>query len=92
MNRRIDELEERIARLREQEELDRIRPPLDGRQVMAFLGVEPGPVVGEALDFLLELRLDEGPMDEDEAYERLVAWARERGIEPRPGASGVSGG
>jgi poly(A) polymerase len=92
LNRRIDELEERIARLREQEELDRIRPPLDGRQVMAFLGVEPGPVVGEALDFLLELRLDEGPMDEDESYERLAAWARERGIEPRPGASGGSGG
>src|SRR5947208_3223746 len=92
LNRRIDELDERIARLREQEELDRIRPPLDGRQVMAFLGVEPGPVVGEALDFLLELRLDEGPMDDDEAYERLAAWARERGIEPRPGASGGSGG
>src|ERR671910_71939 len=82
LNRRIDELEERIARLREQEELDRIRPPLDGRQVMAFLGVEPGPVVGDALDYLLELRLDEGPIDEDEAYERLTAWARERGIEP----------
>jgi poly(A) polymerase len=49
---------------------------------MAFLGVEPGPVVGEALDYLLELRLDEGPMDEDEAYRRLAAWARERGIEP----------
>jgi poly(A) polymerase len=82
LNRRIDELEERIARLREKEELDRIRPPLDGRQVMAFLGVEPGPVVGDALDYLLELRLDEGPIDEDEAYQRLVAWARERGIEP----------
>ncbi len=82
LRRRIDELEERIARLREQEELDRIRPPLDGRQVMAFLGVEPGPLIGEALDFLLEVRLDEGPIDEAEAYERLAAWARERGIEP----------
>jgi poly(A) polymerase len=82
LNRRIDELEERIARLREQEELDRIRPPLDGRQVMAFLGIEPGPLVGEALDFLLEIRLDEGPIAEDEAYERLAAWARERGIQP----------
>jgi poly(A) polymerase len=58
---------------------------------MAFLGVEPGPVVGDALDFLLELRLDEGPMDEAEAYGRLAAWARERGIEPRPSASGDSG-
>ncbi|HKA93713.1 MAG TPA: CCA tRNA nucleotidyltransferase, partial [Acidimicrobiia bacterium] len=82
LNRRIDELEARIAQLREQEELDRIRPPLDGRQVMAYLGVEPGPIVGEALDELLEMRLDEGPIGEDEAYRRLGEWARERGIEP----------
>ena len=72
----------RVAQLREQEELDRIRPPLDGRQVMAFLGVDPGPIVGEALDELLEIRLDEGPIAEDEAYRRLAEWARERGIEP----------
>jgi poly(A) polymerase len=82
LNRRIDELEERIAQLRAQEELDRIRPPLDGRQVMAFLGLEPGPLVGEALDYLLDLRLDEGPVDARDAYERLASWARERGIEP----------
>ena len=82
LNRRIDELEARVAQLREQEELDRIRPPLDGRQVMAFLGVEPGPIVGEALDHLLEIRLDEGPIDEEDAYRRLAQWARERGIEP----------
>jgi poly(A) polymerase len=82
LNRRIDELEARIAQLREQEELDRIRPPLDGRQVMAFLGLEPGPIVGEALEHLLEIRLDEGPIDELDAYDRLAAWARERGIEP----------
>ncbi len=80
--RRMDELEARIAQLREQEELDSIRPPLDGRQVMAFLGVQPGPLVGEALDFLLEARLDEGPISEDDAYARLAAWARKRGIEP----------
>jgi poly(A) polymerase len=49
---------------------------------MEFLGVEPGPIVGEALDYLLEIRLDEGPVDEATAYERLAAWARERGIEP----------
>ena len=61
----------------------KIRPALDGNQVMKFLGVPPGPIVGEALDFLLELRLDEGPMSEDEAYARLAEWARERGIEPR---------
>jgi poly(A) polymerase len=83
--RRMDELEARIAALREQEELDAIRPPLDGRQVMAYLGVPPGRVVGEALDFLLEARLDEGPIDEADAYARLGAWARERGIEPAGG-------
>ena len=82
LSERMDELEARIATLREQEELDRIRPPLDGRQVMTFLGVQPGPVVGEALDFLLEARLDEGPISEADAYKRLRTWARERGIEP----------
>jgi poly(A) polymerase len=80
LQRRMDDLERRIAELREQEELDAIRPPLDGRQVMEHLGVKPGRVVGDALDFLLEARLDEGPMSEDEAYARLDAWAREQGI------------
>jgi poly(A) polymerase len=80
--RRMDELEARIAELREQEELDAIRPPLDGRQVMQILGVDPGPLVGEALDFLLEARLDEGPLSEDDASARLAGWARARGIEP----------
>lgn len=72
--RRMDGLEDRIAALREQEELAAIRPDLDGRQVMDHLGVEPGRVVGEALDHLLEVRLDEGPLDEDEAYRRLDEW------------------
>jgi poly(A) polymerase len=80
--RRMDELEARIEELREQEELDSIRPPLDGRQVMEFLGVPPGRVIGEALDFLLEARLDVGPIDEADAFARLDAWARERGIKP----------
>jgi poly(A) polymerase len=80
LQRRMDDLERRIAELREQEELDSIRPPLDGRQVMAYLGVKPGRIVGEALDFLLETRLDEGPISEADAYERLGTWARERGI------------
>ncbi len=79
---RMDELEERIKVLASQEELDAIRPPLDGQQVMEFLGVEPSRVVGEALTFLLEARLDEGPIEEADAYERLGAWARARGIEP----------
>lgn len=72
--RRMDELEERIAELREQEALDAIRPDLDGRQVMDHLAVPPGPLVGQALAFLLELRLEEGPLGEDEARRRLDAW------------------
>lgn len=79
---RMDELEERIVQLREREELDRIRPELDGRQIMEFLGVEPGPIVGQALAYLLELRLEEGEMGEPEAYKRLTEWAREQGVEP----------
>jgi poly(A) polymerase len=81
--RRMDELEARIATLAAEEELKSIRPPLDGRQVMEFLDVQPGPVVGEALDFLLEARLDEGPIAEADAYDRLAAWAAERGINRR---------
>jgi poly(A) polymerase len=80
--RRMDELEARIAELQEQEELSRIKPPLDGNEIMAFLGVGPGRVVGEARSFLLDLRLDEGPIDKAQAYDRLRAWARERDIEP----------
>jgi poly(A) polymerase len=81
--RRMDELDARIEDLRAREELDAIRPALDGRQVMAYLGIGPGPTVGAARDFLLEARLDEGPIGADEAYARLDAWARRRGIEPR---------
>jgi poly(A) polymerase len=78
--RRMDELEARIGELAAQEELRAIKPPLDGRQVMEFLGVPPGPVVGEALTFLLEIRLDEGPVPEEEAFRRLRQWADERGL------------
>ena len=76
-----DELEERIARLEAEEELASIRPPLDGRQVMALLGIPPGPLVGKALAHLLELRLDRGPMTEDEAVQALREWARGEGLE-----------
>jgi poly(A) polymerase len=72
--RRMDQLEERIAELREQEELAAIRPDLDGTAVMAHLGIQPGREVGQALDFLLELRLEEGPLGEDEAKRRLDEW------------------
>jgi poly(A) polymerase len=74
-----DDLEERIARLAEQENLDAMRPPLDGKQVMAHLGIEPGPRVGEALRFLMDLRMDRGPIPEHEAFELLDAWVEERG-------------
>jgi poly(A) polymerase len=69
-----DELELRIAELAEQENLDAMRPPLDGRQVMEHLGLEPGPLVGEALEHLMELRLDRGPIPEDEALALLDEW------------------
>jgi poly(A) polymerase len=81
-----DDLEDRIARLAEQENLEAMRPPLDGRQIMARLGIPPGPLVGEAREYLLELRLERGPMDEDEAYEALDAWAASRGLPPPPDA------
>jgi poly(A) polymerase len=86
LSRRMDELEARIAQLREQEELDAIKPPLDGRQVMDSLGIGPGPVVGEALEFLLEARLDSGPIAEEDAHAMLREWARERGIADSPTA------
>lgn len=69
-----DELEERIARMAETEALEAIRPPLDGTQIMEHLHVEPGPEVGQALDHLLELRLEGGPIDESEAFAALDAW------------------
>jgi poly(A) polymerase len=72
--RRMDELEARIAELREQEELRSIRPDLDGHAVMTRLGLGPGREVGEALSFLLELRLEEGPLGEEEAGRRLDEW------------------
>lgn len=77
----MDALEKRIAELQAQEELKAIRPDLDGKQVMAHLGIPPGPEVGEALDMLLEARLEEGPLGEEEAYRRLDEWwaARQHG-------------
>ncbi|WP_348789547.1 CCA tRNA nucleotidyltransferase [Leifsonia sp. NPDC080035] len=69
-----DDLEQRIRELKEQEELDAVRPDLDGQQVMAALGLRPGRQVGQAMKFLLELRLDEGPLGEEEATRRLLEW------------------
>jgi poly(A) polymerase len=67
-------LEERIARLAEQEELAAMRPDLDGNQIMEVLGIRPGPVVGRAWQFLLDLRLDRGPVSADVAREELLRW------------------
>lgn len=69
-----DDLEARIAAIAEQEELDSIRPDLDGEQIMAILGIRPGPVVGRAYKFMLNLRLDEGVLGEETAGERLRQW------------------
>jgi poly(A) polymerase len=69
-----DDLEERIARLREQEELDSVRPDLDGNAIMAILGVPPGPVIGRAWAHLKEVRLDQGPLPPEAAEAELRRW------------------
>jgi poly(A) polymerase len=79
LRRSYDDLEERIARLSEEEELAAIRPDLDGTQIMEILGIPPGPQVGAAYRFLLELRLDDGPMSEDAARGALVDWWEKQG-------------
>ena len=69
-----DDLEARIAELSQQEELDKIRPDLDGEAIMRILGISPGREVGEAYRFLLEMRLDEGELGTEEATRRLKSW------------------
>lgn len=76
---RMDELERRISELAEQEELGKIRPEIDGSAVMAHLGLEPGPQVGKAMAFLLELRLEEGLLGEEEVIKRLEEWWQAEG-------------
>nr|WP_076389306.1 CCA tRNA nucleotidyltransferase [Vaginimicrobium propionicum] len=74
LRRAYDELEFRIDELMAQEELDAIRPDLDGNEIMEILGVGPGPVVGKAYKYLLSLRLDEGPLDPETAKQALLSW------------------
>jgi poly(A) polymerase len=74
LRRAYDGLEERIARLAEQEELASIRPDLNGDEIMQILEISPGPVVGEAYNHLLELRMDRGPLTHDEARDELLTW------------------
>jgi poly(A) polymerase len=73
-----DSLEARIDVLMEQEELSKIRPDLDGAQVMQILDIKPSRDVGAAMDFLLELRLDQGPLGVEKATEELLAWWKNR--------------
>jgi len=89
--RTYDTLEERIARLQEEEGLRTIRPDLDGHEIMRLLGIPPGPVVGQAWRHLKELRLDRGPLDRDRAVAELYRWARERGLDVPPAGGDVGG-
>lgn len=75
-----DDLERRIVELAEQEELDSMRPDLNGEQIMQILNLPPGPIVGKAYKFLLNLRLDEGALGEKEATRRLKEWAAAEGL------------
>jgi len=78
LSRIYDSLEERIVKLEAEEELSKIRPDLDGAQVMALLGVKPSADVGKALDFLMELRMEHGPLGEERATEELLQWWKAR--------------
>jgi poly(A) polymerase len=75
LQRSYDSLEDRIAQLRQQEELDAIRPDLDGNAIMQLLGIPPGPLVGKAYKHLLAVRMEQGPLTHDEAVAELRRWA-----------------
>jgi poly(A) polymerase len=88
LERAYDDLEERIAALARQEELDKIRPDLNGDEIMEILGIEPGPLVGAASRHLLALRMEHGPLGRDRAVQELLAWAASAGLDvppPEPG-------
>lgn len=76
-----DALEKRIARLAAEEEIAKIRPDLDGHDIMRILGQPPGPLVGEAYSFLLGLRMEHGPLGPERAEAELLRWAQERGLQ-----------
>jgi poly(A) polymerase len=78
LQRSYDSLENRIAQLREQEELDSIRPDLDGNAIMQLLGIPPGPLVGKAYKHLLAVRMERGPLTREEAEAELRSWAAEK--------------
>ncbi len=76
--RTYDSLEERIAKLAEEEELASIRPDLDGNEIIEILAIKPGPIVGKAYDYLLELRLEHGPLGRERARQELLTWWQEQ--------------
>jgi poly(A) polymerase len=81
IQRRIDELEVRIDELAEQEELDAMRSPIDGNDVMSYLGLQPGPQIGTIMNLLLEKRIDDGPYEPDDAYAFVREWAVAAGLD-----------
>jgi poly(A) polymerase len=87
LGRAYDGLERRIAELSEREEIEKIRPELDGHEIMRILGIPPGPLVGRAYKFMLELRISEGELGHERATQELLRWAAGEGIvPPEPGA------
>jgi poly(A) polymerase len=78
-----DDLEERLARLAEQEVLGRIRPDLNGNEIAELLGIEPGPLLGQAYKHLMAVRMEQGPLPREAAVAALYAWADEQGL-PHP--------
>ncbi len=90
IQRRMDQLEERIEALKRQEELERLRPPIDGNQIMRHLDIRPGPLVGEAWNHLLEQRIEQGPMSDEEAFAVLDRWYAALGSS-EPSADGLDG-
>lgn len=78
LQRAYDDLEQRISRIQEQEDLARVRPDLDGNAIMELLGLSPGPDVGKAWKYLKELRLERGPLSRDEAEAALLEWWEQR--------------
>ncbi|MEU6246860.1 CCA tRNA nucleotidyltransferase [Glycomyces sp. NPDC047010] len=86
LRRDYDAFEERIARIRAEEDLRAVRPDLDGNAIMELLALKPGPEVGRAWAFLKELRLERGPLPREDAEAALLDWAASEGIAPRPDA------
>ncbi|MEX0757092.1 MAG: CCA tRNA nucleotidyltransferase [Acidimicrobiia bacterium] len=89
IQQRIDELELRIAELRKRETIEKLRPPIDGNDVISYLGIRPGPMVGDVMDMLLERRIEDGEYSVAEAYAMTRVWALEQGLED-PGTAPTS--